>query len=194
MRRVSEGALRAKLEQTMDKREKLLWFDKPDPEREFSTVANVLVLFTVCWTLFSFFWTCMASGILQKNATCDMFLLMLGIPCSLFGMYSLLAPYWMIKRATDTTYALTDSRAIEVCEGKVRTLVNYSDPNFGPVKVEPYERNMADIFFYQQVDSDGHKSAKGFFGLKDPQLVLGLLGTKVKSTTSQPIAENCDKL
>jgi hypothetical protein len=96
--------------------ELLLWVGQPRPGR-FARSAIPMVLVAIPFTAFALFWIVAASGMMLgafKGGVHAVFACfpLFGLPFVLVGFGMLASPYWMLRRAKRTCYALTDQRAI----------------------------------------------------------------------------------
>jgi hypothetical protein len=97
--------------------ERLLWVGQPRPGR-FAKQAIPLVIFGIPWTGFALFWTAGASGLFfdgPRNGGFGLFSVLFplfGLPFIFIGLALLSSPYWALRKAKRTFYALTDKRAI----------------------------------------------------------------------------------
>jgi hypothetical protein len=168
--------------------EKLLWVGQPRPRR-FLSWSIPIVLFGIPWTAFSVFWMAMAGGMgwFARNAadaapgdgnaepgiialiTSCFFLF--GLPFVLIGLGMLSSPWWMLRRAKKTAYALTDRRAIVMEPGwfSGRTVRSYDGQQLGRMARTERSDGSGDLVFedYYTRDSDGGRmrTIRGFMAI-----------------------------
>jgi len=97
----------------IDSDEQLIWWGNPAPARYALRKAAYTLPFGIFFFAFSLFWIYGAyrAGTNANNQLGFQFW-MFGIPFVAVGACMVLAPAWYFFRATATTYALTDRRAI----------------------------------------------------------------------------------
>jgi hypothetical protein len=97
----------------IDPGEQLIWQGKPYPARYALRKAAYIFPFGIFFFVFSLFWI-HGAYIAKSNASNQLGVQfwMFGIPFVFVGACMVLAPAWHFFRATATTYALTDRRAI----------------------------------------------------------------------------------
>ncbi len=115
--------LDARVRSELRQGEKLLWVGQPRPGR-LARQAWPIVLFGIPWTAFALFWMAGAAGMLfmaggaqqpQGNNGFDIIRFvfpLFGLPFVLVGFGMLSSPYWLMRRARKTCYAVTTQRAI----------------------------------------------------------------------------------
>jgi hypothetical protein len=168
--------------------EQLLWVGQPSPRR-YLLISIPIVLFAIPWTGFAVFWVLGASGILfgglPKNAPgpAGFFACfpLFGLPFILVGLGMLSSPYWLLRKARRTCYALTDRRAI-IWEPGIFGSVSVR--SYGPAQLTRIRRNQradgsGDMIFeeYATYDNRGHRSisSRGFMGIERVREIEELL-------------------
>jgi hypothetical protein len=102
----------------IDPGEQLIWQGKPYPARYALRKAAYIFPFGVLFFAFSLFW--IHGAYTAKSNVSNQLgfqFWMFGIPFVIVGACMVLAPAWYFFRATATTYALTDRRAITDVSG-----------------------------------------------------------------------------
>jgi hypothetical protein len=174
-------ALDALVQSELSGGERLLWVGQPQPRR-YLLYSIPIMLFGVLWTAFAVFWVVMASvgafgAAAQGGAPGGVGAVfacfpLCGLPFVLIGLGMLTSPYWMLRAARRTCYALTDRRAI-VWEPRWGS--GYSVRSYGPAELTRICRNQnadgsGDLIFEQSVsyDSRGRRNVKsqGFFAIE----------------------------
>jgi hypothetical protein len=168
--------------------EQLLWVGQPLPRR-YVLMSIPIVVFGIPWTAFAVFWMLGASGILfagpANNAPVPAGLFacfpLFGLPFVLIGLGMLSAPYWLLRKARRTCYAVTDRRAI-IWEPGVFSSVSVR--SYGPAQLGRIRRNQradgsGDLIFeeYASYDNQGHRtiSSRGFVGIERVREIEELL-------------------
>lgn len=98
--------------------ERVLWTGAPDASRWFSSTDLLLVPFSLMWAGFAFFWE---ATVWTSNA--PIFFRLWGIPFCLVGLYLVVGRFFVQRwRAGQTTYAVTDDRAIAIIGNRFNDL------------------------------------------------------------------------
>src|SRR5579875_316473 len=126
--------LDARVRSELEPGEQLLWVGQPRPSR-FVYQTLPIVFFGIPWTAFALLWTGMAIWGLWGNAGAapmqaqgmmggvfSVCFPLWGLPFILIGLGMLSSPFWAIRRAKRTCYALTDRRAIHIEAGAFRSV------------------------------------------------------------------------
>ena len=128
--------------------ERLVWADRPDPERA-RRRAWPRLLFGLAFAAFGLFWTsrAMAAGGL---------LWLLGLPFVALGGGIALAPWWKPRQARATVYAVTDQRIL-IMQGWPQRRVR----SFGPGDIDVIARSdrpdgSGDLVFREEVRPRRH--------------------------------------
>ncbi len=118
--------LTERLDAELAKGERVVWSGQPIAWR-FVWPSVFIVLFGIPWTAFAIFWIATASGIAghvpgEAPGVFSLFRFfpLFGIPFVLVGLVMLSAPYWALRRARRTVYAITDRRALLIEGGLLR--------------------------------------------------------------------------
>lgn len=114
--------------------EKLKWAGSPDPSQAWRPFLPIF-LFAIPWTLFAIFWEAMAltatthtSG--DTPAGFGVIFPLFGLPFVAVGVGMLASPFFGIRKARNTVYAITDRRAMVIQCGSTRTV-----RSFGPADI-----------------------------------------------------------
>lgn len=152
--------LDARVRSELRQNEKLLWVGQPRPGR-MARQAWPIVLFGIPWTAFSLFWMAMATGFLfwgndHKQPDVPMgfnifrFIFPLfGLPFLLVGFGMLSTPYWLIRRARKTCYAVTSQRAIIWQAGWLGSMEvrSFAPDNLNRIRRIEYANGEGDLIF-----------------------------------------------
>jgi hypothetical protein len=176
--------------------ERLLWVGQPLPRR-YLLFSIPIVLFAIPWTGFAVFWVLTASGMLfggmGNNApgpggffACFP---LFGLPFILIGLGLFSSPYWLLRKARRTCYALTDRRAI-IWEPGVFSSISVR--SYGPDQLKRIRRNQradgtGDLIFEEMAtyDNEGHRSisSRGFMAIPQVRDIEELLRKALLSKT-----------
>ena len=167
--------LRELIEAELNDAEKITWIGRPIPRR-FALGSIPIVLFGIPWTAFALFWMAGASGfqIPDFKEGFDLFPLF-GIPFILIGFGMLSTPFWMVRKAKKTAYALTTTRAI-IFDGGFSTTIR----SFGPDRLTDLRRKQrsdgsGDLIFERKhsygSDGDRQTTDHGFLAITDVKAV-----------------------
>jgi hypothetical protein len=144
--------LSARVDGELAKGERVIWTGQPIAWR-FVWPSLFIVLFGIPWTAFAIFWMAIAGGIsghVPEQAP-DFFSLfrffpLFGIPFVLIGLAMLSAPYWALRKARRTVYAITDRRVLLIEGGLL-----------GSVRVRSIEpERLNDVTRTQYADGSGN--------------------------------------
>ncbi len=116
------------VEQELGRDERVAWTGQPDGTR--MALASIpIVLFAIPWTAFACFWIVAASGFkVPTFEGPEGWFPLFGVPFVLVGLGMLSSPYWVIRQARKTIYAVTTKRILTLSPGAL----------FGGVSVESY--------------------------------------------------------
>lgn len=131
--------------------ETLRWVGAPDGRRAWRP-ALPIVLFGVPWTLFALFWEGMAIWGTSTHRTSapsgfDVVFPLFGLPFVAVGLGMLSSPWWMIRRARQTVYAITDRRVLMIVAGRTLTVNSYSGADFANVERRELPDGSGDLVF-----------------------------------------------
>jgi hypothetical protein len=160
-----------------DSTEKILWVGQPEPEHEQSLKIWLLIPFAMVWTLFSFSWTYLAwlAANSEKNPI-GYLLVLFGLPFICIGLGLLVSPYLHKQYDLNTVYALTDQGAIKFLNGKAYRIAEFkNDSNFGPIEVDRYKQDRADIMFWTDRSEGSRHPSTGFYGVQKADLALEIM-------------------
>ncbi len=184
--------LDARVRSEMRGGERPLWVGQPRPGR-FARRSIPIVLFGIPWTAFAVFWMAAASGILFGGFAgnggpggFEAFLAcfpLFGLPFVLVGLGMLSSPYWLVRQARRTCYALTDQRAILWQAGQFGSVSvrSYTSEALGKTHRTEYADGSGDLVFEEVVtvgrDSDGDRTTTrhGFMAIGNVREVEELL-------------------
>lgn len=162
--------------------EKLLWSGAPRPGR-MSRRTLPIVLFSIPWTAFALFWIAGASGFKRPDFSHGAGLFPLfGVPFVLVGFGMLSSPFWAMRKARKTVYAVTSERAIILEGGGFRGAVNVR--SFRADQLQNIRRvqladGSGDLVLDQKITTDNEGSRRatdlGFLGIPDVKAVETLL-------------------
>jgi hypothetical protein len=173
-----------------DRREKLIWQGKPSPARYALRKAAYTFPLGIFFLGFSLLWIYVAyTG--GNNAT-DFAFWMFGIPVVIVGACMVLSPAWHLFRATNTTYTLTDGRAIIDISGLFPRWTSVPLNQVPFVDVRSSSEGPGHVLFqeaapmYYGMDG-GMKQRDGFIAIADAAKVGQMLRTAIqKSTEARP--------
>jgi hypothetical protein len=183
--------------------ERLLWVGQPRPGR-FARQAGCVVLFAIPWTAFAIFWMANAlfpgaGGQGQGGGALDWCFALFGLPFVLIGLLLLSSPYWVIRHAKRTCYALTDRRAILRKPG---LLGGIEVRSYGPAELTKlhrvdYSDGVGDLVFEEvKVGADGDGTQRhGFLAIDNVRKVEELLRKALQLGECQvepPVTDNYD--
>jgi hypothetical protein len=159
--------------------EKLAWVGQPIP-RLYARRSLPAVLFGIPWTIFSLF-MCFQMGDGNRSLEWLIPTLAMGIPFVLIGCIMVFSPFWMMRRAKRTAYAVTDRRALMFDAG---WFDGHTIRSFQPDQLLDFRRiqrgdGSGDLILDRQwsKDSDGRNQSTdyGFLAIQDPKMVEGLI-------------------
>jgi TIR domain len=174
-------------ERRRDRREQLIWQGKPSPARYALRKAAYTFPAGIFFFGFSLFWI---YGLYMSETGFAFW--MFGIPFVIVGACMVLSPAWHLFRATNTTYTLTDRRAIIDISGLFPrgTSVPLNQVPF--VDVRSSNEGRGHVLFqeaapmYYGMDG-GMKQRDGFIAIADAAKVGQMLKTAIqKSTAARP--------
>jgi hypothetical protein len=88
--------------------EEILWMDRPDPRRIFSSEDILLIPFSLLWGGFAVFWNSMV-----WSMGAPFFFRLFGLPFLVIGLYLIVGRYiYRMWRKRHTYYAVTDQRVL----------------------------------------------------------------------------------
>jgi hypothetical protein len=164
----------------IDPGERLIWSGKPDAPRYAFRKAWYSFAFGLFFFAFSIFWIVGATN--QGGWEFSWF----GIPFVIIGACLVLSPLWQIFRATRTTYALTNRRAITDVSGPFpqRTSVPLKQIPF--VDVRSSTTGPGHVLFQESVayQNGGATRRDGFIAIADAAKVGQLLRNAIDKTAS----------
>ena len=167
--------------------EKLVWAEQPIPSQLVKS-AYLLWLFFVPWTLFALFWTAGASGFqwpaLDNIGVYSLFPLF-GLPFILIGVYGLVMPFKMRKKAESTVYAITNQRLLIGHFPNAIELQIFFPKDVNRLTRFEKSDGSGNLIFSNQayLDSDGGKniSKEGFYAVRDVKKVELLVEAFLKT-------------
>lgn len=151
--------------------EQLLWAAQPGTGRAFKRALPIL-LFALAWLVFSSFVAYMVFTDTDvpffPKAFISFFLLI--------GVLLLSAPYWMMRAAKNTIYAVTSKRAMIIKKGRAITVDNYGPEKLGDIDKRIFADGSGDLIFEKRISHHSHRSRGrsrssqqvkeiGFFGI-----------------------------
>lgn len=173
--------------------EKLLWVGQPRPGR-MARQALPIVLFGIPWTAFALFWMAMASGILiwgDPQPVADQgfqlfrwFFPLFGLPFVLLGLGMLSSPYWLMRRARKTCYAVTTQRAIIWQAGWFGSMEirSYAPVELNKIRRVEYSNGEGDLIFEDLItvtrferSSHQNNMKSGFMGISNVKVIEELI-------------------
>jgi hypothetical protein len=179
-------------ERRRQRREQPIWQGKPSPARYALRKAAYTFPAGIFFFGFSLFWLYAAYAGGNATDQAGFVFWMFGIPFVILGACMVLSPAWHLLRATNTTYAITDRRAIIEISGlfprwtsiplnQVR-FVDVHSSNEGPGHVLFQEA--APTYYWME---GGMKQRDGFIAIADAAKVGQMLRTAIqKSTEARP--------
>jgi hypothetical protein len=171
--------LRQVIQEELEPNERYVWLAQPRPGA-FAKKAIPVVIFGIPWTAFALFWTCGASGfqVPDFNQPGGWFALF-GLPFVLIGLGMLSAPWWLLRAARRTAYAITDRRAILFEGGFGVKIRSFRAGQLGGVYRRQRADGWGDVILAESTstDSEGYKRTNqvGFYGIPDVKAVESLL-------------------
>jgi hypothetical protein len=161
-----------------DPGERLLWSGRPNPAVYAMRKAAYIFPFGLFFFGFALFWIHGASQASGKAADQGMPFWLFGIPFVIAGACMVLSPAWYLFRASRTTYALTDRRAITDVSGPFpsRTSVPLHQVPF--VDVRAAAQGPRHVLFQEAIVSrsnTGMAQRDGFIAIADAAQVGQLL-------------------
>ncbi|MBX7167322.1 MAG: hypothetical protein K1X74_13410 [Pirellulales bacterium] len=183
--------LRTLVEAELGDGEQITWVGVPRPWL-FALYSMPIVIFAIPWTIGSIFWVVAASGfeIPDFDQGWDLFPLW-GIPFVLTGFGMLSSPYWLMRKAKNTVYVLTTTRAI-IFDGGLSTTIR----SFGPERLTDLRRKQradgsGDLIFERRLsyDSDGDRRSMdhGFLAISDVKAVEDRVHRLVETSAKKPV-------
>jgi hypothetical protein len=163
----TEGFLPTELASLVDaelaKGETIAWIGQPIPWR-FACSSIPIALFGVPFTAFAFFWIAGASGFrFPGSSNAFSFFPLFGIPLVLVGLGMLLSPLWMLYRAGQIVYAVTDRRALVIERsllGRV-TIRSFEPARLTDVTRTQYADGSGNLIFLREYRPDPRYGANG---------------------------------
>ena len=147
--------------------ERILWQGQPIVERVFK-MALAIYLFAIPWTAFSLFWEAMAlspwlamSGNPEANKTAQIVGVvfpLFGLPFIAIGFWMLSRPFALARKARQTSYVITNKRALVVTGGSMHETQSYPyDVMSGELNRTERRDGSGSLYFSSKkvVDSDG---------------------------------------
>ncbi|MBX3469088.1 MAG: hypothetical protein KF878_19630 [Planctomycetes bacterium] len=169
----------ARLESELEKGEQVLWAGQPARALLVHVAATLpMVLFAIPWTAFAVFWVGMATwGVSQAGPGPQLCFPLFGVPFVLVGLGMLSSPYWALKAASRTGYAVTDRRVI-VCE--TNGWGTSSTRTYGPEELRSMDRvehraGHGDLVIEVERGHKGHVTRRGLLGLQGAREVEALI-------------------
>ncbi|HEX2851649.1 MAG TPA: hypothetical protein VHO24_00320 [Opitutaceae bacterium] len=161
--------------------EKLFWSGAPRPGRMGRRTLPI-VLFGIPWTAFAVFWVAAASGFKRPDlAHGSGFFPLFGLPFVLVGIGLLSSPYWVMRKARRTVYAVTGDRAI-ILEGGFRGSISvrsFRADQLREIRRVQLADGSGDLILDQKFTTDSEGSRRtaetGFLGIPDVTAVEALL-------------------
>jgi hypothetical protein len=168
--------------------ETLVWLDQPNP-KAYAWMSLPIILFAIPWTAFAIFWIAGASEfkIPKFHKPWDLFPLF-GLPFFLIGLGMLSSPFWAMRTARGTVYAITDRRVLiiqKLFSARIRTVLPHQignlsrkqkDDGSGTIQFE----NLSDT--EKRLQNETQKMPLGFYGVSDVKNVERLLRELAEST------------
>jgi hypothetical protein len=168
----------------IDPGERLIWSGKPYPARYAMRKGTSYFLFGIFFFGFSVFWLHGAYG--SGGRATDQLgfqFWMFGIPFVAVGACMLLSPAWYFFRARNTTYALTDRRAVIDSSGPFprRTSVPLKQMPFVDVRASP--EGPGHVLFQEAIVSynAGTTPRDGFIAIADAARVGQTLRSAIEA-------------
>ena len=156
--------------------ERILWQGQPIAARIFKA-AFAIYLFAIPWTAFSLFWEAMALSpwlAMQDNPEVDqtariiaVVFPLFGLPFIAIGFWLLAKPFTLARKARQTSYVITNARALVVTSGKMQETVSYPFETItGEINCIARSDGSGTLYFSSKkvVDNDGdvHMQKQGF--------------------------------
>jgi hypothetical protein len=144
-------AVRAQLQAELQPGESVRWVEQPVPAL-LARAGWALVLFAIPWTAFALFWVWGAARASSHGPGPFQVFPLFGLPFVAVGVGMLASPFWIMRAARRTVYAVTDRRAL-VIRG---TWLGVNVRSFAPEKLGDLSRNQrpdgsGDLVFGQDV-------------------------------------------
>jgi hypothetical protein len=178
---------RRRQQEAEDRRgEQLIWQGKPSPARYALRKAAYTFPAGIFFFGFSLFW------IYGAYMGADKVFWMFGIPFVIVGACMVLSPAWHLFRATTTTYALTDRRAIIDISGLFPRWTSVPLNQVPFVDVRSSNDGPGHVLFQEAAPTSygmtgGMKQLDGFIAIADAAKVGQMLRTAIqKSTEARP--------
>lgn len=207
------AAIAAQVAGELQPNEKLLWAGQPTAKSGRRSAWPVC-LFGIPFLGFSMFWVAMAGGMVWFGGPANapgfmgvvgMIFPLFGIPFVLVGLGLVSAPYWTVRRARKTWYALTNQRAI-VHNGSLfgaSEMTSFRGDALGKMSRRSYADGTGDLVFEEGFPGGNqwmtnmpmnrfHRHSqiqrRGFFGIPDVKTVEELVRkTLVKPTDDEGV-------
>lgn len=181
--------LQSLIQAELNEGEKITWVGTPIPRR-YGLKSLPMVFFGIPWTAFALFWMAGAARfkIPDFNQGFDLFPLF-GIPFVLIGLGMLGSPFWMMRKARNTAYILTNQRAI-IFEKKLSMSIR----SFEPEQLHNLRRNQwsdgsGDLLFERRMDFDHDGNRRqtdhGFLAIPEVKSVEDLVRELADSTSQR---------
>lgn len=186
--------LRQFLNREVQPGEQLRWFGQPRPWR--MAIRSIpIVLFAIPWTAFSIFWMAMAGGAAwfshehTESATApslspmDLFACfpLFGLPFLLIGLGMLSSPFWMMRKARRTLYAVTDRRVIILSGSWSTTVTTLMPDQLRDLTRKEKLDGSGDLYFEQppvyESRTQPRPTHRGFIGIPNVREVEELVRT-----------------
>jgi hypothetical protein len=108
--------VRRMLQAELQPGESIRWLAQPIPKR-LAMTSLPIVLFAVPWTAFAVFWVWGAANSTCSSPSLEARLFPLfGVPFVLVGLGMFASPFWLMRAAKRTVYAVSDRRALVVSQ------------------------------------------------------------------------------
>ena len=160
-----------------DSTERILWVGQPEPGHEQALKICLLIPFAMVWTLFSFSWTYLAwlAANSEKNPI-GYVLVLFGLPFICIGLGLLVSPYLNKQYDLNTVYALTEQGAIKFLNGKAYRIAEFkNDSNFGPIELDRYKQDRADLMFWTDRSEGSRHPSSGFYGVQNADSAVEIM-------------------
>jgi hypothetical protein len=172
----------------IDPGEQLIWQGKPYPARYALRKAAYIFPFGIFFFVFSLFWI-HGAYIAKSNASNPLGVQfwMFGIPFVFVGACMVLSPAWYFFRATTTTYALTDRRAIMDISGPFPRRISIPLNQVPFVDVRSSNEGPGHVLFQEATpyyrSGAGMTQRDGFVAIADATKVGQMLRSVIQKST-----------
>lgn len=181
--------LRTLIEAELQEGEQIVWIGRPIPHR-FGMRSLPIVLFGIPWTAFALFWMAGAAGFKIPDFKHDFDLFpMFGVPFVLVGFGMLSSPFWMMRKARNTVYLLTDRRAILFDGGFSTTIRSFRPDRLTDLRRVQRPDGSGDLVFERRSsfggESDQRQTDIGFLAIPEVKTVEDLVRQLVDRSSSK---------